>query len=200
MILFFQLLFFFPAFTFAQTSVNLSEQNLEKRWHNEEIYFLPSNPQSFAWQGEVFDYSNETCIKVADHQPNTPSVKPVKCSAKILKKAKFKYKKIKNFQTFRSLFLNCLRKYDKNCLRPFISKTLMISFGIDDYGDRRDLVFKKWNNKDLDEMRKLIEAGVIDHGTTKTFPPLPSDGGVGQRGEFKLIDGGWRLNYYLAGD
>ena len=47
---------------------------------------------------------------------------------------------------------------------------------------------------------KLIRQGTIDLGETREFPSKLFHGGLGQRGIFKLIDGGWRLISYVAGD
>lgn len=172
-------------------------------WHEEKIYFLPSNPDILPRrEGEIYDYSRKRCFH--SHPPKDAAesieVHEAPCSSEIKARALFPYEKISDFTRFKTRFLKCLDNVNQKCLRGLISKTAQLSFGFDPASDRRDFIFQKWKKTDYQRLAELIRKGTAGSENEKTFPPQPPDAAAGWRGQFQKIDGGWRLTYFLAGD
>ena len=126
--------------------------------------------------------------------------KELHCDPAFLKKATEPYTMISDIEVYKKKLDSCLKENDKKCLRGLISRTLQTSFGFDGYQDRRDYIFKTWKKSDFKRLRDMLGKGVIGEGDYRSFPPKPSDGGLGYRGELKKSNGGWLLVSFLAGD
>ncbi len=197
MIIFLSLLFSIPSF--AESTYSSSQ--LSQLWQNESIYFSPKNKDDLIlWNGIIYDYSTKKCTDVKQADDGTIKSKELKCDSSFLKKAEEPYLKIAEFSLYKMKLLGALDKEDKPLLNKLISKTIMLSFGVDGLQDRREIIFNSWKSADYKRLAKLIRAGTLGDDAHKTFPPKPDNDGTGLRGEFKKADGGWLLVSYLAGD
>lgn len=197
MIVFLSLLFFIPSCADSSYTSN----QLSQLWQNESIYFMPQNKDDLIlWNGVIYDYSTRKCTEVHQADDGTIKSKEVKCDSAFLKKAEEPYLKIADFSLYTKKLLGALDKEDKPLLNKLISKTIMLSFGVDGLQDRREVIFNSWKSADYKRLAKLIRAGTLGDDTHKTFPPKPDNDGTGFRGELKKTDGGWLLVIYLAGD
>lgn len=197
MIIFLSFLFSSPSFA---DSFYTSSQ-LSQLWQSESIYFKPKNKDDLIlWNGIIYDYSTKKCTEVQQADDRTIKSKDIKCDSVFLKKAEEPYLKIADFSLYRKKLLGALDKEDKPLLNKLISKTIMLSFGVDGLQDRREIIFSQWKSADYKRLAKLIRDGTLGDDAHKTFPPKPDNDGTGFRGEFKKADGGWLLVSYLAGD
>jgi hypothetical protein len=184
---------------------NLQWENAEQLiqlWNSESIYYQPKNRNALIeWNGLVYDHNTKKCFQVEQGQ-SSQKIKSneLACEKSFLKRATEPYLKIGDFQKFKSRFIGCLNTNDKICLRQLISKTIQLSFGMDGFLDRRDLIFDSWKREDYIRLKKLLSKGTTGDELSKSFPPNPDNDGMGYRGEFKKVNGGWVLVSYLAGD
>jgi hypothetical protein len=186
----------------ANKSMFETANQLVQLWQAELIYYQPKNKdEPIFWNGIVYDYESKKCFEVKqDDSSEKIKSSETKCEASFLKQAVDPYLKISNFKEYRNKFISCIKADDKTCLRQLISKTITLSFGVDGNQDRRNIIFSSWKREDYNRLVKLIAKGAAGDEYSKTFPPEPDNDGVGYRGEFKKIDGGWLLVSYLAGD
>ena len=58
------LLLVFSQTVFAEIRL-FKEKELLQKWHDEDIYFIPSDPSELtSWQGEVLLYKANSCFKI----------------------------------------------------------------------------------------------------------------------------------------
>jgi hypothetical protein len=82
--------------------------------------------------------------------------KVVKCDSTFLKKAEEPYLKLADFSLYQNKLLGALDKENKPILNRLISKTIMLSFGVDGLKDRREIVFSSWKSADYKRLARLI--------------------------------------------
>lgn len=193
------ILLFLLSYSFA--GADYTTNQLSQLWQSENIYFNPKNKDDLIlWNGVIYDYSTKKCTEVHQADDGTIKSKDIKCDSALLKKAEEPYLKIADFSLYKKKLLGALNKEDKPLLNKLISKTIMLSFGVDGLQDRREIIFNSWKSADYKRLAKLIRAGNLGDDTHKTFPPKPDNNGTGFRGEFKKTDDGWLLVSFLAGD
>lgn len=175
-----------------------SETVLGELWYKQALYFRPAKNGELTWSGLMYYGPAKKCFEL-EQKEMTDKVKfrELHCEAAFEAKAVEPYAKIADFNKFKTAMLSCLDKADTKCLRGMISKTLTISFGVDGYEDRRDMIFRDWRKEDYARMASLIRKGVYTDGEYRKFPPKA---GMGMRGSFQKVDGGWLLESYLEGD
>jgi hypothetical protein len=195
----------FNSLGFAETKskkLDLGTPNqLNELWHDEDIYFVPkvAAEATPTWNGTAYHYETKACFQLSQNADRI-NANAVKCPKEVVDKARAPYSKISNFKTYEAEFIKCLKPVDKECLRPLISRTALLSFGFDGYQDRRDYIFSTWAKEDYERLYKLIKLGASDGETSKTFPANQKPDDFSHRGEFKLVDGSWLLVSYVAGD
>lgn len=195
----FLLCLLFSASSFADSFYTSNQ--LSQLWEDEVIYFKPKNKNDLIlWNGVIYDYSTKKCYDVQHVNDRKIQSKEVKCDPTFLKNAEEPYLKLADFSLYKNKLLDALDKEDKSLLNKLISKTIMLSFGVDGLQDRREIIFNSWKSADYKQLAKLIRSGTIGDDASKTFPPKPDQEGMGLRGEFKKKDGGWLLVKYLGGD
>lgn len=180
-----------------------NEQSFVQLWHNEKIYLVPADSKSSgSFTGDVYSYDDQRCFKI-DHvsiRPKPILATAIKCTKSLTQSATLPYTQIPDFTQYKKRLMECLKTKDHPCLRGMMSKVLEISFGMEPLVDRRDLLFKRWKDADYKQMLTLLGKGTIGEGETRKFPPKPDNDGMGQRGIFTLVGGGWLLTHYVAGD
>jgi hypothetical protein len=197
--------------TFTSTSVfcntrgggkiDLSSHNkLNELWHEDAIYFVPSDAKSVSWNGVVYQYATKSCHRLVQGKGDVIEASEIKCPNDVAAKATAPYAKISNFKTFQTKFLGCLKPVDEKCLRPMISRTAVFSFGFEGYEDRRDWLFANWSKEDYERLHDLVKKGVTGDKTSKSFPANQKPDDFSHRGEFKLVDGSWLLVSFVEGD
>jgi hypothetical protein len=176
--------------------------SLNALWQAERIYFVPRSPGLNSWEGKIYDYATQKCseLRANTAAPQAVTVQAIDCPSRLRDRALFPYEKIADFGRFKKRFVQCLETSDEPCLRGLISRTAQLSFGFDPPEDRRDRIFRDWKRADFRRMAKQLRQGTSGAGEERIFPATSGDGGLGLRGAFRLIDSGWRLVSYVAGD
>lgn len=176
-----------------------SADALAKHWREDAIYFRPERGiVAPVWVGTVYVRDSKKCCSLLETDDALKS-KERTCPKALLRKARVRPAKIRDFGTFRAKFKACLDKRDGNCLKPFLSTQVRGGFGFDVYGDLRELALKKWGRKGLTRMKTLLAKGVVGSGDRRSFPPKPDKKGLGWRGTFIKTEQGWQLESFLTG-
>lgn len=199
MILFFT---FFISLSACATSQLKDPIELAEMWDDEELYFQPSDKaESFDWNGLAYSGKDKTCYQLKQ-KPKAKKVEATKvnCQKDFLSRATEPYEKFNDFQKYKTKLIQCLETQNKACLRKLISKTIKISFGDNGFGDRREILFKRWKEADYKRVSQLLKKGVVSEGEYKRFPPDPDDEGLGYRGHFEIKNGFWVLSSFVIGD
>ncbi|MBN22603.1 MAG: hypothetical protein CL678_15070 [Bdellovibrionaceae bacterium] len=85
------------------------------------------------FSGDLFHYSSGNCVKI-DHDRNRKNAllaSRIPCPKELKKAATEPYIKISDFKEYKNSFQSCLKKQNKNYLRPLVSKTLQINLGME---------------------------------------------------------------------